>query len=108
MAKDKGEEGGGESEVIFVSREKLDRAKEIVALVSGAQAPRTAEEVERQAHYAMILSGRDINPKAKDALRAVYELLGGLVRTPEEQRAAEEQGKKMAAKFKKKAVQADK
>lgn len=91
--------------VVFVNREKLERAKDIVALVSGARVPKNEQEAERKEHYTAKFAEAEQNPKSKDALQFAYELLGGLVRTPEEQSEADA-GKVAAQKRnKKKAVQ---
>lgn len=91
-----------EGDVIFVNREKLNRAKDIIALVTQARIPQTAGEQERTERYTTLLQHHDVSPKSKDAVRFVYEnLLGGLVRTHEEQADADEYAKQQQRKIKK-------
>lgn len=77
------------SDVVFVNKEKLARAKDIALLVSGKRSPRDAGELERQQHYTGLLSDRGVKPSDATAVQALYEILGGLVRTPQEQAQAE-------------------
>lgn len=77
-------------ETVFVNREKLERAKGILELVSGKRVPRTDGEAEQKERFAAIFADNDQDPKHKDALRFVYETLGGLVRTESEQKDADE------------------
>lgn len=91
--------------VVFVNRDKLDRAKEIVALVSGALVPKTEEQMERKDRFTAKFAEAEIAPKGKEALRFAYETLGGLVRTRAEQAAVGEQVAQMKKKQKKKQVE---
>lgn len=118
MAKNAGTKGGkakdpetGEKEpvvetggFVFVNREKLERAKGILDLITGKQSPKKESEIERRDHYAAQLADRGIKPSDKEALQALYEILGGLVRTPAEQAQADAQAKKMQARNKKKPI----
>lgn len=92
--------------VIFVNREKLGRAEEILRLVSGKRVPRNLQEQERKDHYSQILAADGVKTNDADALRYVYEtLLGGLIRTPEQQKVADQNAAKQKAKLKKKKIE---
>ena len=97
-----------DSGVILVNREKAERASEILALITGKKTAKNSGEEERRDRFTAVLAEKDINPKSKDALQAVYEILGGLVRTPEEQEAADENAADVRKKNKKRAIEADK
>lgn len=99
------QKNSGKGEVIFVNKEKLSRAKNILLLVSGKQAPRKTEELERKEHYAGLLADRGVKASDTKALRVVYEeLLGGLVRTHVEQKEAEQKAAALKSKLKKRKV----
>lgn len=90
---------------IFVNNEKHNRAKDILALVSGKRAVRNNQELERKEHYSGLLQADGVKHSDKDALQYVYEtLLGGLVRTPVEQKKATEKADAQRKKFKKKKI----
>lgn len=76
--------------MIFVNQDKFKRAQDIVALF-GNKPPKTEEETRVRARFADLLATNGIKPESKDALQFVYEKLGGLVRTEEEQKEVEEQ-----------------
>lgn len=94
--------------VIFVNREKLSRAKDIVALLTGKLIPRTPEESDRKELFSGFLAQAEIDLKDPKALQFVYEKLGGLVRTPDEQEVADEEAEVMRKKNKKRAIEEDK
>jgi len=75
--------------VVFVNGSKYRRAKDILDLINGDRAPVKQEDVARKEHYARQLKANDIDPKSEEALPSLYELLGGLIRTSQEQKAAE-------------------
>lgn len=89
------------SKLVFVNRMKYERAKVIFNLITGKQAPRTQEEAERKEHYIKQLASHDIALDSEEVLPAIYELLGGLIRTEKQQKDFEkevEQEKKRAKK----------
>lgn len=91
---------------IFVNRDKLTRARDIVELVSGKRAPRDEGEADRKERFTAHFATHEVNPKSATALRFVYEtLLGGLVRTEEEQEAADSAAVAARRKHKKKQVE---
>lgn len=96
------------SEVIFVNSNKFERATEIVALVSGKRVPRKPVEAERKQHWSEIMAESDVNPKAESAVRFVYEKLGGLVRTRDEQAEADRKAAEARKQNKKRKIEADK
>lgn len=98
---------GTDATVIFVNNEKLARAKGILDLVSGKRAARDANEAERTEHFRAQMNHAGKKPTDKDAVRFIYELLGGLVRTPEEQREADKKAAALKAKYKKRKVESD-
>lgn len=95
------------TDVVFVNREKHARAKGILDLVTGKRLPRDANEAERTEHYRAQLQAAGVDPKGKKAVRALYEILGGLVRSESEQRAADKKAEALKSKHKKRAVESD-
>lgn len=96
-------------DVIYVNRDKFNRAKIIVALVSGAKVPANDSEADRKDKMVAQFAAAEVSPKGEDALRFAYEhLLGGLVRTPAEQEDADKESAAMRKKFNKKKVEEDK
>lgn len=93
------------NDVFFANPEKYDRARNILDLILGIKAPRDANEVERKDHYAKALAIQNIEPSSEIALPALYELLGGLIRTPSEQKEAEKKAQEMQRKGKKRMIQ---
>lgn len=93
--------------VVFVNREKLGRARDIVALVSGKRAPLTDSEADKKDRFSALFASSEADPKGKDAVRFAYELLGGLVRTQAEQDEADEDAAEAQRKFKKAPVEKD-
>ena len=96
-----------EGDVVFANREKHERAQGILALITGKRAAQNAQEEERRDHYRAQLDAREIDPKSKGALQALYEILGGLVRTQDEQAEADENAREMRAGNKKRKVESD-
>jgi len=93
------------NKVVFVNGSKYRRAQAILALLTGKTVPLKAEDVERKDHYIKQLAKHGVEVNSEEALPALYELLGGLSRTPEEQKKADIQAKKMRSKGKKKMIQ---
>lgn len=91
--------------VVFVNPSKFKRAEVIVDLVSGKRVPRTNEEIERKDKFTRVLQEQEIDLKKDDAVPAVYELLGGLIRTPEEQKKADIFAEEARKKGKKKMIE---
>lgn len=98
---------GKKDDAIFVNNEKLSRAKSILELVSGKRVPRDQNEADRTEHYRAQMNHAGVGVKDKNAVRFLYELLGGLVRSESEQREADKKAAAMKAKNKKRAVQSD-
>ena len=71
---------------IFVNKEKLDRAKEIIAFVLGKKVQRDENEIERTNKFSKLLNEAKIKADSEEAIAFVYEKLGGLVRTETEQK----------------------
>mgnify|MGYP001563053322 CR=1 FL=1 len=80
----------------LVNDEKVRRAKDILDLLQ--REGKDDGEREQKNKFAALLSSANLDPKSEEALRFVYEKLGGLMRTEAEQQAAEE--KKAAIKEK--------
>lgn len=94
-----------EGDEIYVNRDKYNRAKVIVALCTGKKVPATEQERERKEFMGGRFAEAEVDPKGKGAFRFAYEtLLGGLVRSPKEQAAADKAAAKQTAKFKKKKI----
>ena len=73
---------------ILVNQEKVNRAKEIIGLLK--RVPKTEEEIERKEKFAALLAENKLSPTGDEALEFVYVKLGGLIRTPTEQKEAEQ------------------
>jgi hypothetical protein len=74
----------------LVNEDKVTRAKEIFALVAGTVAPRNQTEVDRKVLWERHLIAGSIGLEDEEvAIEFIYEKLGGLVRSPEEQAKAE-------------------
>ncbi len=91
--------------VFFVNPEKYDRAKDILALITGQKVAQKAEEEQRRDHYTRQLTKHEVDPKSEDAIPAIYELLGGLIRSSEEQKDAELRAKEAQKKGKKRLIE---
>lgn len=91
--------------VVYVNPGKYKRAEVILGLISGKITPRRDEEIERKAHYSGKLQEHGIDIASEEALPALYELLGGLIRTPQEQIVAEKQAEEIRKKGKKKMIE---
>jgi len=85
------------SKVIFVDNKKEQKAKEIIALLSGTA--KTEEQIELKSKFASFIKEDGI--KAEDQLEYVYVKLGGLVRTEAEQKSADEKEAKLRKTYKK-------
>lgn len=92
--------------VIFVNSDKVSRAKDIVALITGKRVPLDQGEADRKDKFAGFMAAADIDPKSEGAMQFIYEKLGGLVRTVREQEVADEQAAEAKAKGKKRAIEA--
>jgi hypothetical protein len=91
--------------VVFVNGSKLKRAEEIVALILGTKAPQKQEDIERKEHYSRQLAANGVAVNDVDAIPALYELLGGLVRTPSEQKEADAKAEEARKKGKKRMIE---
>lgn len=97
-----------EAGVVFVNPEKLHRAQRIQELVAGKKAPKDGAESDLKDRFTGHLADADVEPKGKGALQFIYEKLGGLVRTPGEQQAADDDAKAAKRKSRGRAIEADK
>mgnify|MGYP001560455761 CR=1 FL=1 len=75
--------------IYFENPDKLQRAQDIIALF-GAKPPKTEEENRMKSRFAELLSTAGLKADDKNAIRFIYEKLGGLIRTEEEHKAVEE------------------
>lgn len=89
----------------FVNGVKFKRAENILGLIRGDIAPIKADDVQRKEHYTRQLQVQEIDPSDKDALPALYELLGGLIRTEAQQQAADEKAKQMRKDAKRRMIE---
>lgn len=91
------------SNIIFVNQDKFKRAQNIVALLS--RDAKNAEEAETKEKFAAFVNEGKIDikkDKDKDgAIQFVYEKLGGLIRTQEQQKKIKGKTKAQIAKEKK-------
>lgn len=83
---------------IFVNKEKLERAKIINDLVAGKRATRNENEEDCLLNFSKIFKVKGIEAGTESAIKSTYELLGGLVRTQEEQIIFEEKVKEAKKK----------
>ena len=91
---------------VLVNRDKVEQAKVIVALLTGKRAPKNSNESERQEHYAAVLESREIDPKAKDAVKRVYaEVLLGAVRSPAQDAAHQKKVATMRKSLKRRQIE---
>ena len=91
--------------VVFVNGSKFRRAKTILDLIRGEKVPSKNDEIARKDHYTRQLAKNEIDVQSEEALPALYELLGGLIRTKAEQEFADEKAKEMKAKGKRKMIE---
>jgi len=91
--------------VYFVNNLKHRRAQRILGLINGTIPPQKAEDVEARDHYKAQLARHEVDPKGDTALPALYEILGGLIRSAEEQKKADARAQEARAKAKKRLVE---
>ena len=92
--------------VIFVNQHKLDRSKEIINLINGDMVAVDSGQGDRAQRFHKMLNEAKIDLKEKDkAIQFVYEKLGGLMRTEEQQKKADVIKKEAQKKGKKKQIE---
>ena len=91
--------------IVFVNAEKKQRAEALLALVLGKVVPKDAIQDDQKTKFAGFLAEAKVDPKGPDALEFLYTKLGGLVRTPEEQKKAEAKKAEAQAKARKRKVE---
>jgi len=92
--------------LVFVNLEKLNRAQDALKLVLGKQIARTPNELEAANTASRQLVEGKVDPKNEEAaVKFLYEKFGGLVRTEEEEKIAQEKKKEAIARGKKKAIE---
>ena len=91
--------------VVFVNGGKYRRAEDILALLRGVKAVSKAQDAERKEHYAKQLAIHEIDVNSDDALPAIYEVCGGLIRTLREQTQEEKRLAEMKKQGKKRMIQ---
>ena len=75
------------NEIVYVTPDKLKRAQDIVAIMN--RDPKSDEEREQNQKYGALMNAAGVKIDGKDAVQFVYEkILGGLVRTQQEQKVA--------------------
>jgi len=90
---------------VLVNLSKKERAEAIVGFITGERTPADNGEAARADRFAKVLNEAKIDLKDKNgAILFVYEKLGGLVRTEEEQKQAEARKKEAQKKGKKKMI----
>lgn len=90
--------------IVFVNGSKYRRALDILNLIRGIRPPQKVSEEQRREHYIRQLAAHDIKTDSEEALPAIYEILGGLIRTDQEQQEAEQRAAEMRAKGKKRMI----
>lgn len=91
-------------EVIFVNNQKKERALEVLNLINGVKSAVTPDEQARANVWTRHLNDAKVNAKDEKAVQFVYEKMGGLIRTPEQQKAAEVKAEEMKKEGKKKKI----
>ncbi len=91
--------------LIYVNPVKEQRAKDILALVTGKTVIKTKDDEETREIFSAHLAEAEVDTKSDDALPCIYEKLGGLIRTPAEQKAADAAKIEMQKKGKKRMIQ---
>ena len=76
--------------IVLVNPVKEQRAKYIIALLGAHAVLRTDGDEDDQRKFGAILAEAGMKPDAPEAVQFVYEKLGGLVRTHEEQEQFDE------------------
>ncbi len=92
-------------DAVFVNADKYNRAIEILNLLRGVKVAVKTDDVERRDHYAKQLAMHEIDIKSEEAVPALYELLGGLIRTPKEQEEADKKAMEAQKKGKKRMIE---
>jgi len=93
------------SKLIMTNRGKEERALDVYDLMVGNRVPASKNEADRAALYARVCSEGKIDIKKKeDTVLFIYEKLGGLVRTEEEEKKAQAKKKQMKVDAKKKKI----
>lgn len=88
--------------MVFVNDAKLRRAQRILDLIKGKELSRTQGDEENISKFSRYMAEGKV-AKEKE-LEYVYQKLGGLVRTEEEQAKAEIRKKEIKARGKKKMI----
>ena len=91
--------------MIFVNERKKARAKDILDLVNGIIIPKNDYDDEVKNKFANFLAGAKIEAKSEKAIEFVYEKLGGLLRTEEQEKEAKKRKADIKAKGKKRMVE---
>lgn len=89
------------SKTIYVNQSKKDRAEDIVAMLIGKKVPSDANETSLAERYGRVFKDEGIDPKKDGAVKFVYEKLGGLMRTEDEEKNAKVKKAEMQKKGKK-------
>jgi len=76
-------------EEILENHEKVARATNIIALVSGKATPKSGFEQERKDKWTRVCAEKKIDVKGETALKEIYLILGGRIITHEEAKKIE-------------------
>ena len=88
--------------IIFVNPQKLERAEKVYAFLVGKEVPRNTEEKERVDNWSLTIQSAKIDIKdEKEAIKAIYTKMGGLMRTEVEEVKAKQKKKEAQEKGKK-------
>lgn len=75
--------------IVLVNKDKAKRATDIIDLLG--RAPKSEDEGETKTKFTALLKDSDVDVKDKDtAIQFVYEKLGGLIRTVEQDKKIKE------------------
>lgn len=94
--------------VWFVNGSKHKRAVEVIQLLNNEKPVTKEGEPDRMDHYLRQLQKHDVDTKSPEAVAALYEIMGGLIRTPAEQKEADVKAAEMKKKGKKQMIELEK
>lgn len=97
--------------IIFVNADKKKRAEDIYRLITGKRMNEKVsaeEEMRLKERFIDLLAEKKIALKdAEECLVAIYELMGGVIRTPEQQAKIKAKGNISRGKAKKEEVEVE-
>jgi len=90
---------------VLVNTEKAERAQQVLNLLNGVTQPKNPDHQEMIRVFSGFLQEAKLSPKDAGAHELIYVKLGGLIRTEEEEKAAQVRKQEMQAKGRKRMVE---